>query len=127
LVETGVQIDMSEEKTKYCPYCGVQIDYKYTTCPSCGKPQPKIEGLTPIHAVQRKNPVLAAALSLLITGAGQIYLGRVSRGILFLGTVLLIGYLLQDILTFDELMIVGIVFSIISAWDAYNIAKKINE
>jgi TM2 domain-containing membrane protein YozV len=118
---------MSEEKTKYCPYCGVQIDYKYTTCPSCGKPQPKIEGVTPTNVVQKKNPALAAALSLLITGAGQIYLGRISRGILFLATVLILGYLLEDILTFDELMIVGIAFSVISAWDAYNIAKKINE
>jgi TM2 domain-containing membrane protein YozV len=118
---------MSEEKTKYCPYCGVQIDYKYTTCPSCGKPQPKIEGITLTHAVQRKNPALAAALSLLITGAGQIYLGRVVRGIFFLGTVLLLGYLLEDFLTFDQLMIIGLAFSVISAWDAYSIAKKINE
>lgn len=127
MLETLVQIEMSQEKTKYCPYCGVQIDYKYTTCPSCGKPQPKMEGITPIHVVQRKNPALAAALSLLITGAGQIYLGRVGRGILFLGTVLLLGFLLEGILTFDELMIVGVAFSIISAWDAYNIAKRINE
>ena len=117
---------MSEEKTKYCPYCGVQIDYKYTTCPSCGKLQPKIDGIVPIHAVKKKNPALAATLSLLITGAGQIYLGRIGRGILFLGTVLLLGYLLEDILTFDQLMIVGIAFSLISAWDAYNIAKNIN-
>lgn len=127
MVETRVQIDMSEEKIKYCPYCGVQIDYKYTICPSCGKPQPKIEGIPPTHAVKRKNPALAAVLSLLITGAGQIYLGRVLRGVFFLGTVLLLGYLLEDILTFDELMIVGIAFSVISAWDAYSIAKKINE
>ncbi|MCX6653953.1 MAG: hypothetical protein NTY03_02400, partial [Candidatus Bathyarchaeota archaeon] len=63
-------------------------------------------------------------LSLLITGAGKIYLGRVGSGILFLGTVLLLGYLLEDILTFDELMIVGLAFSVISAWDAYSIAKK---
>jgi TM2 domain-containing membrane protein YozV len=63
----------------------------------------------------------------LITGAGQIYLGRVVRGIFFLGTVLLLGYLLEDILTFDQLMIVGIAFSVISAWDAYSIAKKNNE
>jgi TM2 domain-containing membrane protein YozV len=118
---------MSEEKTKFCPYCGTQIDYKYTTCPSCGKPQPPIDGIASLHAVAKKNALLAAILSLLITGAGQIYLGRVWRGVAYLVAVLLLGILFDGILTIDELMIVGVVFSIISAWDAYRIANEINK
>ena len=120
---------MSEEKTektKYCPYCGVQIDYKYTVCPNCSKPQPPIEGVTPIRPVNKKNPILAAILSLLITGTGQIYVGKIGRGLVFLGSVLLIGILLDGVLTFDELMIVGVVISLISAWDAYVLARAIN-
>ena len=119
-------MEMSEEKTKYCPYCGAQIDYKYTTCPSCGKPQPPIDGQLPPRPAGKKNALLAAILSLLITGAGQIYLGKVWRGLAYLVTVLLMGILFNGILTFDELMILGVVFSIISAWDAYRMANEIN-
>jgi TM2 domain-containing membrane protein YozV len=119
-------MEMSEEKIKFCPYCGTQIDYKYTTCPSCGKPQPSIDGITSQRSAAKKNALLAAILSLLITGAGQIYLGRVWRGLAYLVTVLLLGILFDGILTVDELLVVGVVFSIISAWDAYRIANEIN-
>ena len=117
---------MSEEKTKYCPYCGVQIDKKYSICPSCGKPQPQIDGVERAHTPSRKNPLIAAFLSLLITGSGQIYIGRVSRGLCYLGLVLLISVVLDGILTFDELMILGVIVSIISAFDAYLLAKAMN-
>jgi TM2 domain-containing membrane protein YozV len=121
-------IRMSEEKTKYCPYCGVQIEHKYTLCPSCGKPQPQIEGVTPtqLHQ-QRKNPTIAVVLSLLITGAGQIYLGKVGRGLVFLVGTLLLSILLEGMITFEETLIIGAAISIVSAWDAYRIAKQINE
>jgi TM2 domain-containing membrane protein YozV len=118
---------MSEEKTKYCPYCGVQIDRKYTVCPNCGKPQPSIEGVVPARvASQRKNPLIAGLLSLIITGAGQIYLGKISRGLVYLGLVLLISIALDGIISFDEMMILGVIVSIISAVDAYLIAKAMN-
>jgi TM2 domain-containing membrane protein YozV len=118
---------MSEEKTKYCPYCGVQIDRKYTVCPNCGKPQPSIEGVVPVRvASQRKNPLIAGLLSLIITGAGQIYLGKIGRGLVYLGLVLLISIALDGIISFDEMMILGVIVSIISAVDAYLIAKAMN-
>ena len=126
LYSDEVLMEMTEEKTKFCPYCGVQIDYRYTTCPSCGKPQPPIDGVALPRVVGKKNPLLAAVLSLLITGAGQIYLGRVWRGLAFLVGVLLLGILFDGILTLDELMIVGVVLSIVSAWDAYRLATEIN-
>jgi hypothetical protein len=81
---------MSEEKVKFCPYCGTQIDYKYAVCPSCGKPQPVIEGIVGAKSKPKKNPLIALILSLLLTGAGQIYLGRLRRGLLFLFSVILI-------------------------------------
>ena len=117
---------MSEEKTKYCPYCGVQIDRKYIVCPNCGKPQPTIDGAVLLHAAQRKNPLIAGLLSLIITGAGQIYLGKISRGLIYLGLVLLVGIALDGVLTFDQLMVVGVIVSIVSAVDAYLMAKAIN-
>jgi TM2 domain-containing membrane protein YozV len=119
-------ISMPAEETKYCPYCGVQLDKKYAVCPSCGKLQPDIEGVQRPQAIRRKNPMLAAFLSLIITGAGQIYLGKVSRGIAYLGGILLLSIFLDGILTFDEMMLLGVVVSIISAWDAYRIARAMN-
>jgi TM2 domain-containing membrane protein YozV/RNA polymerase subunit RPABC4/transcription elongation factor Spt4 len=119
-------IRMSEEKTKYCPYCGVQIDRKYNVCPNCGKPQPPIDGVVPTRAAQRKNPLIAGLLSLLITGAGQIYLGKIGRGLIYLGFVLLISIALDGVVTFDEMMILGVIVSIISAVDAYLMAKAMN-
>ncbi len=119
---------MSEEKTKYCPYCGVQIEQRYIICPNCGKPQPQIDGVTiPQTHQQKKNPTIAVVLSLLITGAGQIYLGKVGRGLVFLGGTLLLSVLLEGVLTFEETLMIGAVISIISAWDAYRLAKKINQ
>ncbi len=59
-------------------------------CPSCGKTQPPLDGIVVAQKKPKKNPLLALILSLLITGAGQIYLGRVLRGLLFLGSVLLL-------------------------------------
>ncbi len=117
---------MSEE-TKYCPYCGAQIEKKYAVCPSCGKPQPDIEGVEHKRATARKNPMLAAFLSLIITGAGQLYLGKLARGIVYLGGVLILSVALEGIITFDEMLLLGVVISIISAWDAYRIAKAMNE
>ena len=114
------------DKYSNCPYCGVQIDRKYTVCPNCGKPQPPIDGVVPTHAAQRKNPLIAGLLSLLITGAGQIYLGKISRGLIYLGLVLLISIALDGIITFDEMMILGVIVSIISAVDAYLMAKAMN-
>lgn len=118
---------MSNDETKYCPFCGAQIEKRYSVCPSCGKPQPDIKGVERQSALGRKNPMLAAFLSLVITGAGQMYLGKIARGVVYLGVVLLISLLLEGILTFDEMMLLGIAISIISAWDAYRLAKAMNE
>ncbi len=118
---------MPEDETKYCPYCGAQIEKKYSVCPSCGKPQPDIQGIERQRVTGRKNPMLAALLSLIITGAGQIYLGKVARGVVYLGVVLLISITLEGVLTFEEMMLFGIAISLISAWDAYRLAKAMNE
>ena len=121
---------MSEgkDKTKYCPYCGAQIDFKYSICPNCGKPQPLIEGMIQAQRVHRnrKNPILAFILSLLITGVGQIYLGKISRGLVFLASILIIGFFLDPYLDFNELAAISIGFSLVSAYDAYRLAKKMN-
>ena len=64
---------------------------------------------------KNKNTVFAVLLSLFLGGAGQIYLGQISKGILliFLAIVALISP-------------VGLVFMIVCAIDAHKIAERIN-
>jgi TM2 domain-containing membrane protein YozV len=118
---------MSEENTKYCPYCGVQIEKKYAACPNCGKLQPALDGVEYIHAKPRKNPLLAAVLSLLITGTGQIYVGRIWRGVSYLLVILAVSFVPEEVISFDMMMVIGVIVSVISAIDAYYLAKNINK
>ncbi|KLU61445.1 hypothetical protein CEB3_c21240 [Peptococcaceae bacterium CEB3] len=71
----------------------------------------------------RKSPGVAAVLSFLISGLGQIYNGRILRGLIIIGiqfiNVLLmfvfIGYL------------TGLITWIWAIYDAYKLAEKINQ
>jgi len=99
--------------TKFCPNCGVEIDAKAEICPKCG---------VRIKREEVKNPGIAAVLSVLYVGLGQIYNGEVGKGIGFIiiGIILivsmfiLIGFILYPI------------FWIFNVYDAYTTAKKIN-
>ena len=77
-------------------------------------------------AVQRKNTGLAVILSLLITGLGQVYLGQVIRGLAFILSSLAINIFLEPYISWDQAVVIGAFFSILSAIDAYFLAKKIN-
>ena len=118
---------MSEERTKFCPHCGTMIDYKYTICPSCEKAQPSLEGMPAARISDRKNVALAVILSLLITGLGQVYLGLWKRGLIYILASLSVNILLEPYITIEQMMIAGIVFSVLSAIDAYMIARRINQ
>ena len=70
----------------------------------------------------KKDPALAAVLSFLFTGAGQIYVGKVGSGIAFM-IAQIINVCLMAIL-------IGFITTPITAvwciWDAYNQAKEVN-
>ncbi len=68
------------------------------------------------NLLSRKDPWLAAVLSLLIGGVGQIYCGRTARGIVFLIIDLILWFTIFG----------ALLWGIIAAVDAYNIAKDIN-
>jgi len=82
---------MAEEETRLktppvlpmlicCPVCNKEISRAATACPSCGHPiNPQA-----IETSQRSwNPGVAAVLSLVIPGAGQMYKDHIGAGILW--------------------------------------------
>lgn len=89
-----------DNKTKRCPYCAESIHQLAIKCKHCGEMldvnvrefrEDKV-----IHHYPREqqwNPGVAAILSLIIPGVGQMYKGDVGSGILWLITVI-IGYML---------------------------------
>ncbi len=111
----------SERRTKFCFNCGAEIDVRAEICPKCGvrvAPPP----VTPTVLVERKSEGLAAVLSFLFVGLGQIYNGEIGKGIMFI----IIGV----IFVFSILFLIGFilypVFWIYNIYDAYNTAKRIN-
>jgi TM2 domain-containing membrane protein YozV len=73
----------------YCPECRKEASDRATVCPYCGYPFPHApapETPSPGRTTQPANwnPGIAAVLSLIIPGAGQMYKGQVGWGIVWL-------------------------------------------
>ena len=68
-----------------CPSCKKKISEQAEACPFCGHPLKEKE------AVQKWKPGVAAILSLIVPGAGQIYKGKLLPGFLWL-VIVLVGY-----------------------------------
>ncbi len=98
----------------YCKNCGKEIDDKAEICIGCGVRVKEVQ--------EKKSPAIAALLSFVITGAGQIYNGQVGKGIAY--------FVLEIIFLILILAIIGIIlaplFWIYAIYEAYNTAKKIN-
>ena len=107
-------------KTKYCSNCGKKIDAKAEICPKCGVrvAEPKEKGVKEV-----KSSGLAAVLSVLLPGLGQIYNGQIGKGILFM--VLLVVFALMVFIIIGIPLLIA--FWIYNIYDAYDTAKKINE
>jgi TM2 domain-containing membrane protein YozV len=72
-----------------------------------------------------KNPILAAVLSLVITGLGQLYNGDVAKGIILFIAQIVVAVVLWGLL--GRLgSLVSIVIWAYGIYDAYTKAKEIN-
>ena len=82
---------IGEEKpeTKFCQNCGKKIDINAEICPHCGV------RVANVRVSEEKNVLLAAILSILFPGLGQIYLGLSKKGISFI-----IAFIVSWILVF---------------------------
>jgi TM2 domain-containing membrane protein YozV len=107
--------------TKYCSNCGEQIDERAEICPSCGVRQSG-SVIYQEHIFQQKNPGVAAVLSALFVGLGQIYNGEIAKGLMFM-----VAYFVSIILIF---LLIGFITTpllwIFGIYDAYDTAKRIN-
>lgn len=70
------------------------------------------------------NPIIAAVLSLIISGLGQAYAGDVKRGIMFFVIAIVLAIILAllfgaGLITY----IIAIIYNIYVAYDAYKIAQ----
>ena len=106
-----------ERKTKFCPNCGAKIDAKAEICPNCGVRVKPI----PVY-IEKKSSGIAAVLSFLFTGLGQIYNGQIGKGIVFM----IIGFILAGTMLILIGFILYPIFWIYNIYDVYSTAKKIN-
>ena len=115
------------EGSRFCKYCGAQA----ATAPVAGTPpppvpQPVYPTATQVYQEPLKNEGIAALASVILPGAGQIYVGKVKRGI-----VLLVGYGVLGIVSATLFWFLFWVPMIVAwAWniyDAHKLAKQYNE
>ncbi|MFB6161356.1 MAG: hypothetical protein ABEJ61_09315 [Haloferacaceae archaeon] len=107
-----------------CSSCGERIDAGAEVCPNCGVRQTSAE----------KEPLLAALLSFIVPGAGQLYNGQVGRGAVAFVGVLVADFVLTVVAIVLTLIVIGpLLFLLIPvvhavvAYDAYHQAELINE
>jgi TM2 domain-containing membrane protein YozV len=144
-------------KGKFCRHCGKKVNPKAEICPKCGvrlKRPPKARAVkravakttaAPKTTSKRrklsgpKNAALAAILSLILPGLGQIYNGQIGRGITFIIIIVILGaipFILTIFFGFLIIFLFWLIFPIIwiisfafwmyNIYDAYKTANKIN-
>ena len=67
------------------------------------------------------NPILAAVVSFIIPGIGQIIAGKTKRGLVFLAAEIIMFVLL--FIVGDIAIFLSLILSIYAAYDAYQIAS----
>lgn len=70
------------------------------------------------------NAILAAVLSLIISGLGQAYAGDIKRGIMFFAIAIVLGIILGLLFgTSWPTYLIALVYNIYVAYDAYKLAQ----
>lgn len=81
-----------EPNTKSCPYCSEQINADAVKCKYCGEiVDAALRASTGSSPERKWTPGVAAVLSLIIPGAGQMYKGHIGKGLFWL-LITAIGY-----------------------------------
>ena len=113
-----------ERATKYCSNCAASIDARAEICPKCGvrvAPAPVNYAYCP--PPKTKSEGLAAVLSFLIPGLGQMYNGEIGKGVMILLGCILLGFLSFLIVP----IVILVVVYIWNIYDAFKTAEELNE
>ena len=122
-----------KEGAKYCSNCGASIDEKAEICPKCGVrvSEPPVSRIPIIP--EQKNVGLAVVLSFFIPGLGQIYCGKVARGlgiiVLSILMFLMFGFAAASNPNSSDAAVPLLLWILVYLWnlyDAYKLAGKIN-
>lgn len=109
----------------YCSGCGNPVHEQAVVCPQCGVPTRGAAQTTTAAmtvALNSKSTAAAILLSLVFTGAGHWYVGRVGRGFAWFGAAVLSGILVVAVIGLVLLPVVWVAAAI----DANNCARKHN-
>ena len=112
------------KKTKFCSNCGFEMDINTKFCPECGMSttgQPRPGGNQAVVNPE-KSPILAAILSFLIIGLGQIYLGLTKKGLILFVLAIVSGILMLVLIGFALWLLIWLY----AIYDGYNSANKMN-
>ena len=101
---------------KFCEHCGASLQSTQTF------QQPVVQNVggtvQPPVVKKEKNALLAALLSFIFTGSGQVYNGQTGKGI---------GILIGAIIGYFIFVIPGVLVFIYGIYDAYTTAQKMNK
>ncbi len=113
------------KQTKFCRNCGCEMGVDMKFCPECGVSMTGNIQNAPTQSVvhSQKSPILAAILSFLIIGLGQVYLGLTKKGIILFVLAIVSGFLMLIYIGF----IIWFLVWVYAIYDGYNSANKINE
>ena len=134
--------EIIKEGINLCPYCGKKVDMdrliikeidkcKDNRSPSVGFTEKGI--ILPKKRSNKKNPILAAFLSFIIPGAGQMYEHEIKKGIIYLIISIVVPTMALGLLYENKNMFIAIfayliliaylIFNIYIIVEAYRTAK----
>ena len=116
--------EASETGTKFCSNCGFEMPKATKFCPECGNATsmgPQVVNSTTATVLRSdKSPGLAALLSFLIIGLGQVYLGLTKKGIILFVLAIISGILIFVLIGW----ILWVLVWVYAIYDAYNSGEK---
>ena len=116
----------NEKDTKFCSNCGFEMPKASKFCPECGTTAervPPVMNTTTIVVPSNKSSGLAALLSFLIIGLGQVYLGLTKKGIILFLLAIISGVLMMVLIGWITWLLV----CSYAIYDAYNSCEKMKK
>jgi TM2 domain-containing membrane protein YozV len=113
----------NEKDTKFCSNCGFEMPKASKFCPECGTTAervPPVMNTTTIVVPSNKSSGLAALLSFLIIGLGQVYLGLTKKGIILFLLAIISGVLMMVLIGWITWLLVWGY----AIYDGYNSCEK---